>query len=128
MRERVRNILVVADDDTVAATVTEILVRAGYEVERARHGAQAETRLSVADRGLPDLLVLNIPIPTEGGIGVLRSLRDTLNERRPVVVLTAGATPEQEEEMRKLGASALLSRATSSEELLGAVRDALRQA
>ncbi|HUU55127.1 MAG TPA: response regulator [Armatimonadota bacterium] len=128
MRERVRDILVVEDDDTVAATVTEILVRAGYEVERTRHGAEAVTRLSVPDRGLPDLLVLSIDIPMKSGIGVLRFLRETLHSRRPVVVLTAGATPEQEEEIRKLGASALLSRATSSEALLGAVRDALRQA
>lgn len=128
MRERVRHILVVADDNTVAATVTEMLLRAGYEVERTRHGPETAARLSVPDGDLPDLLVLNIPIPTESGIAFLRSLRDTLNERRPVVVLTAGATSEQEEEIRELGASALLSTETSSEALLGAVRDALRQA
>ncbi len=128
MRERVSSILVVEDDDTVAATVTETLVRAGYEVERARHGEEAVTRLSVPDRGLPDLLVVNIAVPMKSGTGVLQFLRETLRSRRPVVVLTAGATPEQEEELRRLGPNALLSRATSSEALLGAVRDALRQA
>lgn len=128
MRERVRSILVVLDDDMVAAVVTETLVRAGYEVERKRHGPEVAARLSGPDGGLPDLLVISSPGPTESGIGVLRSLVGTLNERRGVIVLTADAAAEQEEELRGLGASALLSMETSSEEILGAVRDALRQA
>ena len=128
MRERVRSILVVLDDDMVAAAVTEALVRTGYEVERKRHGPEVAARLSGPDGGLPDLLVIGAPGPTDGGIGVLRSLLGTLNERRRAIVLMADATPEQEEELRKLGASALLSMETSSEEILGAVRDALRQA
>ena len=128
MRERVRSILVVLDDDMVAAAVTEALVRTGYEVERKRHGPEVAARLSGPDGGLPDLLVIGAPGPTDGGIGVLRSLLGTLNERRRAIVLTADAAPEQEEELRKLGAGALLSMETSSEEILGAVRDALRQA
>jgi hypothetical protein len=40
----------------------------------------------------------------------------------------AEATPEQERELRGLGAIAVLPVGTSSEEILGAVRDALRQA
>jgi len=128
MRERVRSILVVLDDDMVAAAVTEALVRAGYEVERRRHGPEVAARLSGPDGGLPDLLVIGTPVPIESGIGVLRSLLGTLNERRRAIVLMADATPEQEEELGGLGASALLSMETSSEEILDAVRDALRQA
>jgi len=128
MRERVRSILVVLDDDMVAAAVTEALVRTGYEVERKRHGPEVAARLSGPDGGLPDLLVIGAPGPTDSGIGVLRSLLGTLNERRRAIVLMADATPEQEEELGGLGASALLSMETSSEEILDAVRDALRQA
>ena len=128
MRQSVKSILVVADDDMVAAGVTATLVRSGYEVERKRHGPEVSARLSGPDGGLPDLVVIGIPGPTASGIGVLRSLLGTLNERRRVIVLTADAAAEQEEELRKLGASALLSMETSSEEILGAVRDALRQA
>lgn len=128
MRQSVKNILVVADDDMVAAGVTATLVRAGYEVERKRHGPDVSARLSGPDGGLPDLLVISTPVPTESGIGVLRSLLGTLNERRRVIVLTAEAAAEQEEGLRGLGASALLSMDASSEEILGAVRDALRQA
>jgi len=128
MRKGVKSILVVADDDMVAAAVTAALVRAGYEVERKRHGPEVAARLSGPDGGLPDLLVIGIPVPTESGIGVLRSLLGILNERRRAIVLMGDATPEQEEELRRLGASALLPMETSSAEILGAVRDALRQA
>jgi len=128
MRRRVGSILVVLDDDMVAARVTEALVRSGYEVERKRHGPDVSARVSGPDGGLPDLLVIGAPGPTDGGIGVLRSLLGTLNERRRTIVLTADAAAEQEEELRGLGASAVLSMETSSEEILGAVREALRQA
>lgn len=127
MRQSVKSILVVADDDMVAAGVTATLVRGGYEVERKRHGPDVSARLSGPDGGLPDLLVIGIPAPTEGGIGVLRSLLGTLNERRRAIVLMDDATGEQEEELRGLGASALLPMETSSEEIRGAVRDAFRQ-
>jgi DNA-binding response OmpR family regulator len=128
MRTRVRNILVIEDDDTVAASVIGILVGAGFEAERTRQGPEALARLSVPDEGLPDLLVVGITGPVEDGIRVLGSLRETVSGGRPVVVLTAGLTPEQEEMIRELGVSALLSRTPSSELLLGAVRDTLRQA
>jgi DNA-binding response OmpR family regulator len=124
----VRNILVIEDDDTVAASVIGILVGAGFEAERTRQGPEALARLSVPDEGLPDLLVVGITGPVEDGIRVLGSLRETVSGGRPVVVLTAGLTPEQEEMIRELGVSALLSRTPSSELLLGAVRDTLRQA
>ena len=127
MRERVRSILVVLDDDMVAAAVTAALVRAGYEVERRRHGPEVAARLSGPDGGLPDLLVIGAPVPIESGIGVLRSLLGTLNARRRAIVLTADATPEQEEELGGLGASAMLPMERASGEILGAVREALRQ-
>jgi CheY-like chemotaxis protein len=122
-----RDILVVGDDDTGVATVTKILVRAGYEVERTRPGPDTFSRVSGPDSAAPDLLVISIAEPLDEGIGALRSLRETLDSQIPVVVLAPGITPEQEEEIRGLGVSALLPRTTPSESLLAAVRDALRQ-
>jgi CheY-like chemotaxis protein len=118
-------VLVVEDDDGVAEVVSEVLTRGGYSVERARHGAEAMVRLTAPDNGLPDLIVLDVNMPLENGVEVLRLVRRGLGRDVPVVVLTGGATPEQEEEMRVLGVSVYLSKPVSGEVLLEAVREAL---
>src|SRR4051812_26454113 len=63
-------ILVVEDDEAIAAGLERVLVGQGYEVTRVGHGRQAlaaaaEAQLVVLDLGLPDV----------DGIAVCRTLR-----------------------------------------------------
>ena len=123
--QRSRRVLIVEDDAQVSAFLQELLVRDGYEVQQARHGAEAMVLLTGPVENLPDLVVLDINLPLQSGVEVLVFLRDTLHSRIPVVVLTASATQDQEEDLNSLGVSAYLRKPVTSAVLLSEVERAL---
>ena len=118
-------ILIVEDNPEVMAVLRELLLRSGYDVQEARHGAEALVQLSAPRESLPDLILLDIGLPLEGGVGVLAFLRRTVHSALPVIVLTASATLEQEREIQQLGVSAYLRKPASSDLLLAEVKRAL---
>ena len=118
-------ILIVEDNPEVMAVLRELLLRSGYDVQEARHGAEALVQLSAPKESLPDLILLDIGLPLEGGVGVLAFLRRTVHSALPVIVLTASATLEQEREIQQLGVSAYLRKPASSDLLLAEVERAL---
>src|SRR5437762_2931329 len=88
------DILVVDDDPTVRDVVRRYLERAGHRVLLAADGEQA---LRAAERSEPDLVVLDLMLPSMDGLEVCRRLR--ARSAVPVVMLTALG----EEEDRVLG-------------------------
>jgi len=118
-------VLIVEDDAQVSAFLQELLVRNGYEVQQARHGPEAMSLLTDPEESLPDVVILDINLPLQGGVDVLVFLRHTLHSTVPVVVLTASATEDQEEDLKSLGVSAYLRKPTSSKVLLSEVERAL---
>jgi len=123
--ERPGHILIVEDNPEVMAVLRELLLRNGYDVQEARHGAEALVQLSAPKERLPDLILLDIGLPLEGGVGVLAFLRRTVHSAVPVIVLTASATLEQEREIQQLGVSAYLRKPAASDLLLAEVKRAL---
>src|SRR5207302_4463211 len=83
MRGR-RRVLVVEDDASVRAVVSEVCRRDGYEVIEAASGRQA---IQVVEVNEPDVVLLDWVLPDLSGIEVCRELR-----RRglvcPIVMLT----------------------------------------
>ncbi len=77
-------VLVIEDDPTVAEVVGRYLEREGYQVEVAADGAEGVRR---ALAGRPDLVVLDLMLPSLGGIEVFRRLRAV--SPVPVIMLTA---------------------------------------
>ncbi len=78
--------LVVEDDPTVAEVVARYLEREGFQVIVADDGLDG---LNAAESQLPDLVVLDLMLPTMDGHEVFRRLR--LRSRVPVIMLTAKA-------------------------------------
>jgi len=113
-----RRVLVVEDEPEIMNLLRELLMRNDYEIIEARHGAEALVQLTGSEQYIPDAVILDINLPLEGGIGVLRFLRETLRSTTPVIVLTASATEEQEHEIERLGVSAYLRKPASSEVIL----------
>ncbi len=64
--------LVVDDEPSIVATVSEALRMHGFEVETARDGVEA---LETAERYQPDALVLDVMMPRENGYRVSRALK-----------------------------------------------------
>ncbi|KGN42284.1 response regulator transcription factor [Knoellia aerolata] len=67
------HVLVVEDDDKIAAPLVRTLEREGYEVERLAEGLPALPRLA---SGEIDLLLLDLGLPDVDGLDVCRSARE----------------------------------------------------
>lgn len=80
-------IWVVEDDDVVAQLVIELLTASRYTVVRYPGGQPAIDALQTTP--LPDLMILDINMPTPDGNDVLRFMKD--RKHPPVLVLTAYA-------------------------------------
>jgi two-component system OmpR family response regulator len=116
-------ILVIEDDDAVAAGVRRGLEAEGFEAAVCRDGV---TGLEAARSGRFDLVVLDIMLPGLNGYRVCRLLRD---EGRwiPVLMLTAKAGEFDEAEALELGADDYLSKPFSMIVLVARVRALLRR-
>jgi DNA-binding response OmpR family regulator len=123
--ETASRILIVEDNQELSHVLRELLTRHGYAVVDARHGAEALVHLTSPAASLPDLIILDVNLPLENGVGILGFLRRTLHSTIPVIVLTASATEEQEKELAALGISAYLRKPTGSEVLLREIDRAL---
>ncbi len=115
-------ILVVEDEPTLVETLEYNLSRQDYEVITAMDGLEA---LDLARREQPDLVVLDLMLPTIDGIEVCRLLRQEMNV--PILMLTA-----RDEEVDKVvglevGADDYMTKPFSMRELMARVKALLRR-
>jgi CheY-like chemotaxis protein len=118
-------LLVVDDDPDILALVQLRLQRAGHRVIGASSGAEALAL--VAERGVPDLAVLDVSMPGMSGLELLSTLREQQAQDLPAVFLSARVQPEDIERGRALGAS-YLTKPFIASALLNAVDRALAEA
>ena len=86
-----KKILIVDDDADILETMKEVLGKQGYETEIATNGAQALDSLSISK---PDLILIDIRMPTLSGYDLLRLLRERLNHGAKMAYVTV--VPKQE--------------------------------
>lgn len=82
---RALRVLIVDDDPDIVEALAAILELEGFEVSTANDGSEALLQL---ESSRPDLLLLDLMMPTTNGWEVLRRLRDG-EHRIPVIVLSA---------------------------------------
>jgi CheY-like chemotaxis protein len=80
-----RPILVVDDDESILATIAELLDMEGYQVQTAVNGVDALNRLDTSD---PSLVLLDMRMPVMDGWGFARALH-ARGRRVPILVMTA---------------------------------------
>src|SRR5712691_1970315 len=97
-----RRVLLVEDDVAVAQMYRLQLELDGYLVVTAADG---ETGLSLAERFVPDLIVLDIGLPGMNGLALMDAIRanDRLSEI-PILILTNLDDPDIEKRSLHLGA------------------------
>ncbi|MDH4302077.1 MAG: response regulator [Nitrospira sp.] len=116
----VPTVLMIEDHDDTACLVRFILERHGYTVRHAPDGRNAK-RLTETNEP-PDLVLLDISLPSLSGLDVLRAIRSTPAwQRIPVIMLTANGRPEAIAEATTLGATEYLKKPFSPEHLLRTV-------
>jgi len=117
-------ILVIEDEFQLARHVTQALTRRGHEAVAQFDGAEG---LKAALEHPPDLIVLDLNLPSLDGFGVLAELRQAKSPAR-VLILTARGEVEHRVKGLNAGADDYLAKPFSMEELVARVEALGRRA
>jgi two-component system, OmpR family, response regulator len=110
-------VLLAEDEKKVSHLIRKALTEAGYEVEAAYEGNQARDQ---AGKETFDVIILDIMMPGQDGLAVLRGLREEKNAT-PVMLLTARGELSQRVEGLELGADDYLAKPFAMCELIARV-------
>jgi len=113
------NILLVEDEDAIAAPLAEGLRREGFDVERVATGTAALAAQ------LPDLVLLDLRLPDMDGTEVCQRLR--ARSEVPIIVVTAKGEEVDRVVGLELGADDYVVKPFGFRELLARIRAVLRR-
>lgn len=115
-------ILIVEDEASIAEVVSLYLKRAGYSVQIAPDGRQA---MSLFEKRIPDLVILDLMLPEVDGLSLTRWLRDRSNV--PIIMVTARREEIDRITGLELGADDYVVKPFSPQELVSRVRAVMRR-
>jgi DNA-binding response OmpR family regulator len=116
-------VLIIEDDRNVSEVVARYLEREGYQVDIVDDGSVGLER-ALADP--PDLVLLDLMLPSLGGLEVCRRLRASVPV--PVIMLTARGEESDRIAGLELGADDYVAKPFSPRELTARVKAVLRRA
>ena len=115
----------VEDDDNIRELVVYTLNQVGLE---ARGFSCARDFYGAMEQQAPDLVLLDIMLPEEDGLTILRRLRaEAATEEIPVVMITAKGTEFDKVQGLDLGADDYIAKPFGMAELVARVRARLRR-
>lgn len=118
-----KTILLVEDDDTLRKTLAYNLSQEDYKVIQSDDGAEA---LKLAREHTPDLIVLDVMLPSLDGLSVCRIIRNDSDV--PIMILTARGSEVDRIVGLEIGADDYIVKPFSLGEFLARVRAVLRRA
>lgn len=116
-------ILIVEDDPQIRRFLRATLAAEQYRYHEALTAAEG---LAQANARQPDLILLDLGLPDQDGLEVIRALRQT--SQTPIIVLSARGQEKDKIEALDLGADDFVSKPFGVGELLARMRAALRRA
>jgi len=118
-------ILIVEDETFLRQTIAAKLREKGHEVLEADNGKDG---MDMALNNMPDLMLLDIVLPSVDGISVLSHLRqDDQAKNIPVIILTNLAEDDKVKEAEQMGAQAYVVKANSNlEDVIKLAEDELQ--
>jgi two-component system nitrogen regulation response regulator NtrX len=116
-------VVVVDDESEVLSTVREVLEDEGYITEGALTGSEA---ISVIERKLPDLVILDIWLPDRDGLEILERIK-SVHPDLPILIISGHGTIETAVKAVKLGAFDFLEKPLDLEKLLLKVEKAIEE-
>ena len=122
---RVRNIILVEDDEDIADSIRYNFEREGFRVRVAVTGEEA---LSLILSGPPSLIILDLNLPGMNGFEICRRLRaESPTAKVPILMLTARADETDKVLGLNMGADDYITKPFSMRELVARVNAALRR-
>lgn len=121
---------IVEDDDSIRELLVYALTQSGFVVSGYADGALFYTALSAAARNAetPDLVLLDIMLPGEDGISLLKRLKAYEKTARiPVIMLTARGAEHDRVKGLDSGADDYITKPFSVVEIIARIRAVLRR-
>lgn len=122
MTQAMHRILVVEDEPGIRAVLRVLLEAENYRVVEADSAARGEIE---ARSHRPDLLVVDLGLPDEDGVTLIRRLREW--SPAPIVVLSARTMESQKVAALDAGADDYVTKPFGAPELLARIRAGLRR-
>jgi len=122
-----KKILVIEDEPQIVAVIRGYLMKAGFEVLSTRDG---RTGLFMVRQEKPDLVILDLMLPSMDGLDVARAIRqdkDPLVANVALIMLTARVEEDEKLVGLELGADDYIAKPFSPRELVARVRALLRR-
>jgi two-component system response regulator NreC len=117
--------ILLADDHTVLRSGLRLLLTSQNEFEVVGEASSGTETLSLAEQLQPDLILLDLSMPSLGGLDALPMLRKLVPLAR-VLILTMHDDPHYLRQALKNGASGYVLKKAADAELLSAMRAVLR--
>ncbi|MGX9391079.1 response regulator [Nitrobacteraceae bacterium UC4446_H13] len=117
-----QHIIIVDDEAPAREMVGDYLRMHGFTVTLCEGGKSLREAIGV---GQPDLVVLDLNMPEEDGLSIIRDLKARTNV--PVIMLTATASPIDRVVGLELGADDYVAKPCELRELMARIRSVLRR-
>ncbi len=117
-----KQILIVDDDEGITTLLSEYLGRYGYVAHVAGDGVSMRSQL---DKQTIDLIVLDVVLPGEDGLSLVRALRQ--KSLVPIIMLTARSDPYDRVLGLESGADDYISKPFEPRELVARIQSVLRR-
>jgi DNA-binding response OmpR family regulator len=118
-----QHIFVVDDEPAARDMVGDYLKMHGFEVTLCDGGASLRQSMGATQ---PDLVVLDLNMPEEDGLSIVRDIKSKSNI--PIIMLTATASPIDRVVGLELGADDYIPKPCELRELVARIRSVLRRA
>lgn len=110
-----KNLLLAEDDELLASLLDYRLQKGGYNVHLAKDGRDVKEYLKTAT---PDIIVSDIMMPYFSGIEIIDYVRNQLNSKIPIIIISSAGNEENVLSAFELGANDFISKPVSPSELL----------
>lgn len=116
-----KTIFLVDDSATILLSISSILTKAGFAVEKA---ANAEEALRKFNGGVKvDLLITDLNMPGMNGIELITEVRKLANYKfMPILFLTTESQQSRKLEAKAAGASGWIVKPATADELLNTIK------
>ncbi len=116
-----KTVFLVDDSTTILLSISAILAKAGYGIEKASSAEEALRRFSSGIKA--DLLLTDLNMPGMNGIELIREVRKLAPYRfMPILFLTTESQQSRRQEAKAAGASGWIVKPATADELLNTIR------
>jgi two-component system, chemotaxis family, chemotaxis protein CheY len=118
-------IMLVDDSATILLSISSVLTKAGYTVEKAPNAEEALKKFSTGVK--VDLLITDLNMPGMNGIDLIKEVRQLPAYKfMPILFLTTESQQSRKQEAKAAGASGWIVKPATADELLNTIKLVIR--